>query len=303
MLQSLVQSHKVSQVSEPVSKSRSALLSPMLSLTALLCTSKASESQWLACLQTTHWSSLWVMYQVAIGCFSTSWVPSCSIFYLFNTFHCQSVCNLLPGTGCNKKQWLLLQPLALSEIIFLVRAATTVPHFHSLPYQMITFCPSWNFCSPCSFCMQVVGFTIWCNVPHYTIRIKIRVQPLFSHHFGTTLVTLRYIRITSLVMTLRLFSLQTNSGNQRVSGGRKLDSKYCVYVYLCVYLCAENEKHSKRGMGFKTKIIVLINRLIKSQENICHLTLRDSFKDNWITNSLQSYAVVIKHLGKSEFIH
>ena len=72
MLQSLVQSHKVSQVSEPVSKSRSASLSPMLSLTALLCTSKASESQWLACLQTTHWSSLWEMYQVAIGCFSTS---------------------------------------------------------------------------------------------------------------------------------------------------------------------------------------------------------------------------------------
>ena len=195
------------------------------------------------------------------------WVPSCSIFYLFNTFHCQSVCNLLPGTGWNKKQWLLLQPLALLEIIFLVvRAATTVPHFHSLPYQMITFCPSWNFCSPCSFCIQGVGFTISCNVPHYTIRIKIRVQPLFFHRFGTTLVTLRYIRITSLVMTLRLFSCQTNSGNQRVSGGWKLDSKYCVYVCVCVYLCAENEKHSKRGMGFKTKIIVLINRLINPRK-------------------------------------
>lgn len=105
----------------------------------------------------------------------------------------------------------------------------------SIAYR--TFCPSWNFCPPCSFCTQVVSFTIWCNAPHYTVRIRIRVQPLFSHHFGATLVTLRYIRITSPVMTLRLFSCQTNSGKQRVSESWKLDSTHCV----CVCVCAENE--------------------------------------------------------------
>ena len=72
MLERLVQSHKVSYRSESISKSRPALLRPRLSLIALPCTSKASEFQWLACLRVTHWSSLWEMYQVAIGCFSTS---------------------------------------------------------------------------------------------------------------------------------------------------------------------------------------------------------------------------------------
>jgi len=179
------------------------------------------------------------------------WVPSCSIFYLFNTFHCQSVCSLLPGTGWNKKQLLLLQPLALLYIIFLgVGAATTVSHFHSLR----TFCPSWNFCPPCSFCTQVVSFTIWCNAPHYTVRIRIRVQPLFSHHFGATLVTLRYIRITSPVMTLRLFSCQTNSGKQRVSESWKLDSTHCVCVCVCV--CVQKMKSiAKEGGDLRPRLL------------------------------------------------
>lgn len=101
MLESLIQSHKVSQESESTSKSRSALLRPMLSLIALPCISKASEFQWLACLQMTHWSSSWEMYQVAIGCFSTSIQLSTEcqaalsfIFLTLSIFRVSAICCL-----------------------------------------------------------------------------------------------------------------------------------------------------------------------------------------------------------------
>lgn len=140
------QSHKAGRVAEATSKPRVALLGATLPSLHRLCLqgfrlprgrgrpAGATLPPSRECPSGCNWLLLPSLHLSAQ-------VPSRSIFYLFNTFHCQGVCNLLPGTGWNRKQLLLLLPPAPCKSLPLWPELPPLSPVHRSPHQLVTFLP------------------------------------------------------------------------------------------------------------------------------------------------------------------